>query len=254
MKIAFDAGHGKDNNNGIPGVISEHEFNASVVKYCVELAKFNEFEVVLTQPLYDIGIPLIERTNIAIRNKVDALVSIHADWNTDENVRGYWNFYWHNNKNSKILANIWIKYAKQMLSTINKGSMTSEPGKWTDFHMVRVPATNYLHRFPAILCECGFMSNKQDLELLLTDSYRRLCAEVTVIALCEFFGKEYRKPMFKDVPKNHYSREAIERVVRNEIMVGVKEKEIFGFGQPLKREDFAVVIDTILQKLSWYKK
>ena len=65
---------------------------------------------------------------------------------------------------------------------------------------------------------------------------------------------EYKRclNMFIDVPEGHYSEEAIYRLKKNGIIVGFEDGS-FGFGKSLTREDFAVIIDRILQKQCWYK-
>lgn len=66
---------------------------------------------------------------------------------------------------------------------------------------------------------------------------------------------EYKRclNMFIDVPEGHYSEEAIYRLKKNGIIVGFEDGS-FGFGKSLTREDFAVIIDRILQKQCWYKE
>lgn len=66
--------------------------------------------------------------------------------------------------------------------------------------------------------------------------------------------KEYKEcaNLFIDVPDDLPQKTAIERIVKNGIMAG--EGETFGVGKYMLREDFAVVMDKLLQKISWYEK
>lgn len=51
-----------------------------------------------------------------------------------------------------------------------------------------------------------------------------------------------KKTPFKDVPAGHYSEEAIEMMRKLGIING-KSATVFGFGEPVKREDLAVILD-----------
>jgi len=188
--IALDAGHGKDTyppDKGVPKM-EEYEFNSATVRYAKEIAERCGFEVVLTQGLDHKSTPLEERTNIAYDNNVDALLSFHADAHTDSRARGFWVFHWHSHDQSKQLAETWLRIAESTLPIPSRGVQESEPGKWTNFHMVRVPARNEI---PAILIEHGFMTNPDDLEYLLSEDYRKQCAEVAIRACCDFFDIEF---------------------------------------------------------------
>lgn len=204
--ISIDAGHGKNTyppSKGVPG-LPEFEFNSAVAGYAKALAESKGFRVLLTQPLDGNDTPLTNRTNLAINNKVDLLLSLHADANNDKNVRGFWCFYWHASKESKKLATIWLKHAKRILPNPSRGIRESKPGDWTNFHIVRVPATNSLHKFPAIAIEHGFMTNADDLALLKSDNFRKSCAEVAVKTICEYFNIDYNKEVDEPEKCNVY--------------------------------------------------
>jgi hypothetical protein len=51
-----------------------------------------------------------------------------------------------------------------------------------NFHVLRET------RMPAILVECGFMTNREEYGLLKSDAYRRKCAEAIVIGIVEVYG------------------------------------------------------------------
>jgi len=93
------------------------------------------------------------------------------------------------------------------------------------------------------------MSNKQDLLLLLLDYFRKNCAKAIVKTVCEYLGVKF---MFTDI-EGHWAEESIKRIVNNELMSGY-EDGAFMPDKQLTRAEFAVVIDRILQKQSWYKE
>ncbi|MFS1511550.1 N-acetylmuramoyl-L-alanine amidase [Chengkuizengella sp. SCS-71B] len=194
-KIALDAGHSLDTyektgGKGIiydGGVFEEHEFNATVVKYTQELLETNGFEVLLTQPLFDDEVPLIDRTNLANKEKVDLLISIHANAGI-LNANGACAFYWHNSNEGKRLAKVWANKMKGSPVGIHgTGVHESKPNSWSDFHMIR--ETN----MTAVLCEHGFFTNHHDLKYILSDEFRRNCALILAESICEFFNKTFKK-------------------------------------------------------------
>lgn len=247
-KIILDIGHGIDTiGKGVPE-LKEFNFNQAVVKYATELAKINNINVILTQPFDGKEVPLSERTRIANSSNAKLLISIHADYSANKNINGHWAFYWHNKLESKKLAEIWNKYAKDILPNPNRGICPSEPNFWTNFHMVREIKT-----MPSILVEHGFMSNIEDLKLLKTEEFRKLCAEVIIRTVCEYLDIPFKedKSMHKDID-GHWAKESIERILKNEIMGGY-EDGTFKPDKPLTRAELAVVVDRILQKQCWYK-
>lgn len=46
---------------------------------------------------------------------------------------------------------------------------------------------------PAVLCECGFMTNKREAKLLKSDAYRKKCAASICKGICAFVGKAYQE-------------------------------------------------------------
>lgn len=201
-RLCLDAGHGSDTykrtgGKGVPG-FEEHTFDAKVVEYAKLLAEYNDFEVYLSQPLNQPEIELGQRIKNINNENLDLLFSFHADANTDLNAKGHWGFYWHTSKNGKRLAEIWNKNAV-ILPNPSRGVLESKPNSWTNFAMVR--DTNPV----AILMEHAFMTNKDDLELLKSDEFRRKCAEVAIKSACEYFDMEFK------LPSDYYKKETKEQ-------------------------------------------
>lgn len=189
MKVVFDAGHGIDTyppSKGVPEM-AEFEFNSAVVGYAKSIAEHNGFDVVLTQPLNGKDVPLRQRTNKANAAGVDVFVSFHANAGPSS-ARGFEVYHWKTSKNGKKLAELWLKHAKQLYTHRSRGVKTA------NFHVLR--ETN----MPAILIEHAFMTNKDDLKLLLSENFRKLSAVIAVKALCDYVGREF-KPFEEDIVK-----------------------------------------------------
>lgn len=193
-KVAFDAGHGIDTydrtgGKGVPDM-EEHDFNASVVKRATELAEYNGIDVVLTQKPFGLDTPLDDRTDLANNENVDILMSFHADANSNENARGHWGFYWYTSDSGQRLANIWSKHISKETGTHHRGNRESKPNSWTNFHMVRETKK----AIPSVLMEHAFMTNEDDLKLLMSNEFREQCAVAAVKTVCEYFGLKYKEP------------------------------------------------------------
>ncbi len=188
MKIALDAGHGidtypKTGSKGVPGM-AEFEFNSAVAGYAKKMLESAGYQVILTQPLQGNSVSLWNRVALARDNQADLLISIHADYNSNANVRGYWAFYWHESKAGKQFATIWEAEAKQHFSHPSRGILAGKQGLWTNFHMTREP---HQLGIPAVLIEHGFMSNADDLGLLKSNDFRKLAAATIAAAVKKMF-------------------------------------------------------------------
>jgi len=214
ITLGFDAGHGKDTyppDKGVPEM-AEYEFNSATVAYAQQLAVQQGFNVVLLQGLNHNDRALRERTERAFGLDVDAIISFHADANWRSSANGYWTFYWHDHAPSEKLADLWLSHADDILPLQNRGKRQSLPGTWTNFHMTREPATR--RNIPAILVEHGFMTNEHDLQHLLSEDYRKKCAEVAVRACCDFFDVPFKEetavpniPEWKTDPVDYLAEE-----------------------------------------------
>ncbi|MFC4320620.1 N-acetylmuramoyl-L-alanine amidase [Litchfieldia salsa] len=181
MKIIIDAGHGyqtagKRSKNGM----KEYEFNRKVAMFVQEL--FLDYSGL---SLYFVhsdqrDIPLKERVNKANQLKADLYISIHAnafgsgEWNSANGIETF--IFSSRPKEALDLA---ISVQKQLILKTNR---KDRGVKAADYYVLRETAMT------AILCECGFMTNKEEAQLLMTESYQRKCAEAIVFGVSSFYG------------------------------------------------------------------
>jgi N-acetylmuramoyl-L-alanine amidase len=92
---------------------------------------------------------------------------------------------------SKVSVELAEKVQK---SLIKATGLTDRGVKKADFHMVRET------HMPSILCECGFMSNKEEAALLKSDAYQKKVAQVIVEELADQFDLK-KKEVKKETPK-----------------------------------------------------
>jgi N-acetylmuramoyl-L-alanine amidase len=175
MKFMLDAGHGYNTagKRTIDGM-REYEFTRKVAAFARDMLASYQNVTVYFAHSDDRDVPLQERTNAANRLNVDAYVSIHANafgatWNDANGIETY--VYTTNHQETYQLAQ---KVQNNMVSLTG---LKSRGVKTANFHVLR--ETN----MPAILVECGFMTNRNEAALMRTDDYQRKCAQAIVDAL-----------------------------------------------------------------------
>lgn len=189
MKVAIDDGHGSETNGKRTPkfhdgtVMKENEFNRAVADYLERELKEHGFDVVQVAPEgYDV--PLNIRTKRANQIDADLYISIHAnaagnDWGTANGIETYV----HTNADMET-----VRIAEKIHSRLIAETGRKDRGvKHSDFYVLRKT------KMPAVLVECGFMTNMEEALLLKSDSYRRKCAEAICQGVCKFAGVEYKE-------------------------------------------------------------
>lgn len=189
--IALDDGHGKGTagkrtpkfDNG--DVMQENDFNRVVVNYLKIELEANGFNTLLTAP--ELGdVSLETRVSRANKAKADIFISVHA--NALKGVWGNWGgietYHYYGSKEGKKLAQIVHNHLMQ-----GTGGFNDRGVKDAGFYVIKYT------KMPAILPECGFMDNKREALLLLSDNYRRETAKEIAQGVCEYYGVKYKKPV-----------------------------------------------------------
>ena len=171
--IVIDPGHGGFD----PGKIGvndclEKDINLSISKNIKNFLEQQNIEVILTRET-DIGLynendsnkkraDLYNRVKIIKESNAKLVLSIHQNSFTEEKYKGAQVFYYDDSNESKSLAD----------------NIQSELIRFADDSNKRVIKPNdsyYLLKqtpCPAVIVECGFLSNYEEAELLLTESYQ----------------------------------------------------------------------------------
>lgn len=181
MKIAIDAGHGYDTpgKRTVDGM-KEYEFNRAVANEMKKLLVKYEGVTVLFTHSDQRDVPLNERTTKANKEKVDVLISIHANahgngkqWTRAEGIETY--VYTTKPKTATKLAQM---VQNELISSTKRKDRGVKTAK---FHVLKATSMT------AILCECGFMTNKEEAALLQTLSFRLTCAKAIVDAIVKYY-------------------------------------------------------------------
>lgn len=195
MKIMLDAGHGHNTpGKRSPDGMKEFEFNLAVANHAKALLDGYENTTVYFahDPSGKIDVPLSTRTDRANQLNVDAFVSIHANafgnggWNAATGIETF--VYKTKPQKAYELA---IKIQNNLLRA---SGLPNRGVKTADFHVLRET------HMDSVLAECGFMTNKTDLNKLKSESYRKAAAQAIVDALAAQYGLK-KKPAPKPQPK-----------------------------------------------------
>jgi N-acetylmuramoyl-L-alanine amidase len=183
MKIMLDAGHGINTpGKRTPDGMREFEFNSAIAEIAKKLLlEYENTQVIFAHdPTGKVDVSLADRVAKANNEKVDAVVSIHAnaygdDWNEANGIETF-------------ISDDRMPFNELELASHIQNHLICETGrrnrgvKRGNLYMTKVS-----NMIPSVLVECGFMTNKEEAALLKTDSYREKCAQAIVNGLAEQF-------------------------------------------------------------------
>lgn len=183
LTIVIDAGHGGEDPGkvGINGAL-EKEINLKIAGKVMELLKAKNMEVVMTREedrmlgsvqadnkkLSDMK----ERVSKMNEAEPDLVVSIHQNSYTDSAVSGAQVFYYSGSTEGERAANI----MQDTLLSVDKSNKRKAKANDTYYLLKHVDA-------PAIIVECGFLSNQEEAQKLITDDYQLMLANAIVAGI-----------------------------------------------------------------------
>jgi len=180
MKIMLDAGHGYSTaGKRSPDGMREYEFTRAVANFAKQFLEDYQNVTIYFSHSDDRDVPLQERTSKANLLKVDAYVSIHANaytssWSDANGIETY--VYPGSSQQTFELAR------KIQKNLINATGLRDRGVKTADFHVLRET------KGPAVLTECGFYTNKEEVKLLRSEHYRKTCADAIVKAIASQYN------------------------------------------------------------------
>ena len=152
MLITCDCGHGGKDPGAIGHIgntpINEKDFNLKIALLVKSFLINAGHEVQITRSS-DVFVELNDRVKMSNEFKSDLFISIHCDSNTDTAAHGYTVYYYSDN------GRVW---AQRVVIGLTMGVPLHNRG--TDYGNFEVIRDTHC---PAILIECGFMSNQDDL-------------------------------------------------------------------------------------------
>ena len=178
--VVLDAGHGKPDEGaeGLNGT-TEEKTNLSITLKLQKLLEESGATVILTRSdenaIYDLDKKTLKEKKVSdIKNRViignessaDILISIHLNKGDSESYSGWQTFYKKNDEKGKRLATSIQKELKETIKVENH----REANEISNIYLV----DNV--QIPVTIVECGFLSNPQEEQKLLTDEYQNQLA------------------------------------------------------------------------------
>lgn len=192
--IIIDAGHGSPDGGAVgnSGVL-EKDLNLSVATILQKFFESSGTQVLLTRSddngIYDVSGSIKNKKVSDIKNREEFIknsdaqifVSIHMNKFSDSAYSGPQVFYSKNNKNSENLANC---IQKSMIAALNPKSKREV--KSADSSIYLLSHTD----IPAVLVECGFLSNAEEEKMLKDEKYQRQLAWSVYCGIIDYFNEK----------------------------------------------------------------
>ena len=189
--VIVDAGHGGFDGGAVADDgTPEKDINLSIALKLSALLKLHGYNVIMTRTT-DTGTELDSSESIAKRKKSDMgerlriinenpeaiFVSIHLNKFTTSSAVGAQVFYSPNDARSMALGLSLQKTIKLLLQAENERTIKKA---------TKSTYLLYKANIPAVIVECGFLSNKRELELLKTDEYRSKMAFAVLCGILNY--------------------------------------------------------------------
>jgi N-acetylmuramoyl-L-alanine amidase len=163
ITVVIDAGHGGYDRGGIPGQrVSEKDMTLDVAQRLRNVLQASGYRVVMTRSS-DVFVPLGTRTAIANSYRNAIFVSVHFNSATRRGASGIETYFY--SRDSLPLASAIHHYVTGGAPSENRGV------RRRGYFVLR--RTN----IPAVLVECGFLTNPTEAAYAQTASYRQKLAE-----------------------------------------------------------------------------
>ena len=179
--IVIDAGHGGRDpgawkGKGVVSRLPEKTIVLDIAKKLRRLLTERGANVVMTRTT-DVFLELQDRAAIAERSRADLFVSIHADSAPRTGASGA-EVYMYTQASPASQ-----KAAHRMIAAFKRAGIHYRGIHRRNFHVLRE------HSRPAILVECGFLTNRSDARKLNTESYRTRIAGVIADGIADYFSQ-----------------------------------------------------------------
>jgi N-acetylmuramoyl-L-alanine amidase len=169
--VVIDPGHGGFDRGGIPGQrVSEKMVALDTALRLQKLLQRAGLRTVMTRSI-DVFVPLPVRAAIANAERDAIFVSIHYNASPRSSAHGI-ETYSENNRGAELAARIQRQIINRV-SSENRGIRSAE------YYVLRNC------QLPAVLVECGFLTNQNEAQLALTTAYREQVAEQIAAGILE---------------------------------------------------------------------
>lgn len=192
--IIIDAGHGAPDGGAVGNSgVQEKDLNLSVALTLQKFLEAGGTEIVLTRSddngIYDVSGSIKSKKVSDIKNReklmeevdADAFISIHMNKFTEPQYSGPQVFYSTNDESGELLAKC---VQRNLIAALNPVSEREVKEAYDSIYLLK-NAT-----IPAILIECGFLSNAQEEKKLLDENYQKQLAWAVYCGIIEYFNEK----------------------------------------------------------------
>jgi N-acetylmuramoyl-L-alanine amidase len=159
----------------------EHEVDLEIALKLRELLEEMGALVLMTRETADVNISNVERAEMMNRWGADCVLRIHCDGATDHDINGLGMFV----RQTGDKAEESCELARCLLSAMGETTGAKQRGV---FRRDTYSGLNW-SKVPAVLVECGYMSNPREDELLSTSEYQEKLALGMALGLTDYFGR-----------------------------------------------------------------
>ncbi len=161
--VILDPGHGAHDRGAAIGYVYEKHLALDTARRVEQLLRKEGLKVIMSRSR-DVFIPLQDRSALGNSRSDAIFVSIHYNYNRGGSGAGAETYY-HFTSGYMLAA-----YIQAYL--VQRTGMTNRGVKSANFHVIRATTKN-----PAVLVECGFVSNSSERARMLTGEFRAKIAE-----------------------------------------------------------------------------
>lgn len=187
VKVVIDPGHGGSDPGKVGvGEVLEKDINLQISIRLKKLLEKKGIKVIMTREddcsLADEGVgnkkvsDLKNRIKKVEESDADILVSIHQNSYSSESVKGAQVFYYTDSENGKNLSNCIQNSIKSSVDKENKRQAKSNNNYYILVHSI----------CPAVIVECGFLSNYEESAKLSDKEYQQSMAEAVAEGIFEY--------------------------------------------------------------------
>ncbi len=188
--VVLDPGHGGNDPGkiGINGAL-EKEINLIIAKRVQSLLEANDINVIMTRETDD-GLYEEEDSNqkvVDLKNRItimnesnpDLIVSIHQNSYEDEAIWGAQTFYYETSQEGKKIAELFQSNLIELVDPDNH-----RVAKGNDTYYLLKETT-----YPIVIVECGFLSNWEEADKLITEEYQEQLAWAIHLSILEYLNE-----------------------------------------------------------------
>jgi len=175
--VVIDPGHGGSNPGAVYGNVEEKSLNLKVSKILKDKLTASGVAVYMTRT-DDRDVGLYERAEIANKLNADLFVSVHHNASPNTSAQGVMTLYYPSTDDSVFSGRKFAQIVqKHLVNTL----------KTRDWGIIPRPELVVLRqtRMPAVIAELGYMTNKAELQRLVTNDFQEKAAQALYTAIME---------------------------------------------------------------------